>query len=87
MTKARAIVLHGFGGAEVMQLETLDLAAPAAGEVLVAQSGIGFNYIDVYQRSGVYPLPTPTGLGHEAAGTVAAIGPGVESVAIGDRVA
>ena len=87
MTKARAIVLNGFGGAEVMQLETLDLPAPGAGEVLVAQSAIGFNYIDVYQRSGVYPLPTPTGLGHEAAGTVEAIGPGVERVAVGDRVA
>lgn len=87
MTKARAVVLYGFGAADVMQLETLDLAAPGAGEVLVGQSAIGFNYIDVYQRSGVYPLPTPTGLGHEAAGTVEAIGPGVESVKVGDRVA
>ena len=87
MTKARAVVLHGFGTADVMRLETLDLAAPGAGEVLVGQSAIGFNYIDVYQRSGIYPLPTPTGLGHEAAGTVEAIGPGVESVKVGDRVA
>lgn len=87
MTNARAVVLHGFGAADVMQLETVELAAPAAGQVLVNHSAIGFNYIDVYQRSGVYPLPTPTGLGHEAAGTVAAVGPGVESVAVGDRVA
>jgi NADPH2:quinone reductase len=87
MTKARAVVLHGFGAADVMQLEPLDLAAPGAGEVLVGQSAIGFNYIDIYQRSGIYPLPTPTGLGHEAAGTVEAIGPGVESVKVGDRVA
>jgi NADPH2:quinone reductase len=87
MTKARTVVLHGFGAADVMQLETVELAAPAAGQVLVHQTAIGFNYIDVYQRSGVYPLPTPTGLGHEAAGTVAAIGPGVESVKVGDRVA
>jgi NADPH2:quinone reductase len=87
MTKARAVVLHGFGAANVMQLETLDLGSPGAGEVLVTQSAIGFNYIDVYQRSGVYPLPTPTGLGHEAAGTVEAVGPGVEGVKIGDRVA
>jgi NADPH:quinone reductase len=87
MTKARAVVLHGFGAAEVMQLETIDLAAPGPGQVLVEQSAIGFNYIDIYQRSGIYPLPTPTGLGHEAAGTVAAIGPGVDSVAVGDRVA
>jgi len=87
MTKARAVVLHGFGAADVMQLETRDLAAPGAGEVLIEQTAIGFNYIDVYQRSGVYPLPTPTGLGHEAAGRVAAVGPGVESVKVGDRVA
>jgi NADPH:quinone reductase len=87
MTKARAVVLHGFGGPEVMQLETHDLPAPGAGEVLVEQRAIGFNYIDVYQRSGVYPLPTPTGLGHEAAGVVAAVGPGVTAVKVGERVA
>lgn len=87
MAKARAVVLHGFGPADVMRIETLDLAAPGAGEVLVAQSAIGFNYIDVYQRSGIYPLPNPTGLGHEAAGTVAAVGAGVDSVKVGDRVA
>jgi NADPH2:quinone reductase len=87
MTQARAIILHGFGGPEVMQLETQELAAPGAGEALVDQRAIGFNYIDVYQRSGVYPLPTPTGLGHEAAGTVAAVGPDVDGIAVGDRVA
>jgi len=87
MTKARTVVLHGFGAPDVMQLETHDLAAPGAGEVLIEQTAIGFNYIDVYQRSGVYPLPTPTGLGHEAAGRVAAVGPGVDSVKLGDRVA
>jgi len=87
MTTARTIILHGFGGAEVMQLETRDLPAPGAGEVLIEQTAIGFNYIDVYQRSGLYPLPTPTGLGHEAAGSVAAIGPGVDGVKVGDRVA
>jgi len=87
MTKARAVVLHGFGPADVMQFETRDLAAPGPGEVLIEQTAIGFNYIDVYQRSGIYPLPTPTGLGHEAAGRVAAVGPGVDSVKLGDRVA
>lgn len=87
MTKARTVVLHGFGTADVMQLETIDLAAPSAGEVLIEQTAIGFNYIDIYQRSGIYPLPNPTGLGHEAAGRVAAVGPGVESAKVGDRVA
>ncbi|HLZ66755.1 MAG TPA: quinone oxidoreductase [Aliidongia sp.] len=87
MTKARAVVLHRFGGPEVMQIETTDLASPGAGEVQVDQRAIGFNYIDVYQRSGIYPLPSPTGLGHEAAGVVAAVGPAVEGVKVGDRVA
>ncbi len=87
MPKARAVVLHGFGGPEVMRLETTELVAPGAGEVLIEQTAIGFNYIDVYQRSGIYPLPTPTGLGHEAAGTVASVGPAVTSVKVGDRVA
>ena len=87
MTEARAVILHGFGGPEVMTLETVTLAAPAAGQVLIEQSAIGFNYIDVYQRSGIYPLPMPTGLGHEAAGRVAAVGPGVDGIVVGDRVA
>ncbi|HEV2677201.1 MAG TPA: quinone oxidoreductase [Aliidongia sp.] len=87
MTKARAVVLHRFGAPEVMQIETYDLAAPGVGEVLMSQSAVGFNYIDIYQRSGVYPLPTPTGLGHEAAGVVEAVGPGVDSIRPGDRVA
>jgi NADPH2:quinone reductase len=87
MTKARAVVLHGFGAPEVMQVETVDLPAPGPGEVLVEQRAIGFNYIDVYQRSGIYPLPLPTGLGHEAAGVAAAIGPDVEGIRVGDRVA
>lgn len=87
MTTARAIRLHSFGGPEVLQLETVDLPAPGAGEVEVRQTAIGFNYIDVYQRKGVYPLPSPTGLGHEAAGVVEAVGPGVTDLKVGDRVA
>jgi NADPH2:quinone reductase len=61
--QTQAIRLHAFGAPEVMQLETIALPDPAAGEVQLRQTAIGFNYIDVYQRSGKYPLPTPTGLG------------------------
>ena len=87
MAQARAVRLHGFGEPEVMGIETLELEAPGAGEVQIRQTAIGFNFIDVYQRRGIYPLPTPTGLGHEAAGVVEAVGPGVTTLKPGDRVA
>jgi NADPH2:quinone reductase len=87
MATARAVQLHGFGDPEVMAIETLDLPPPGPGQVQLRQTAIGFNFIDVYQRRGTYPLPTPTGLGHEAAGVVEAIGPGVIAVTPGDRVA
>ena len=86
MTTARAIRLTTFGEPEVMQLQDIDLPAPAAGEVQLRQTAIGFNYIDVYQRAGKYPLPSPTGLGHEAAGVVEAVGDGVRDLRVGDRV-
>jgi NADPH:quinone reductase len=85
-TQARSIQLTEFGAPEVMRLATLDLPAPAAGEVQLRQTAIGFNYIDIYQRAGKYPLPTPTGLGHEAAGVVEALGEGVTDLKVGDHV-
>lgn len=83
---ARAVRLSAFGGPEVLQLEAIDLPPPGDGEVRLRQTAVGFNYIDVYQRSGLYPLPLPTGLGHEAAGVVEAVGAGVAGLAPGDRV-
>lgn len=85
-TLANAISLEVFGGPEVMQLKAFELAAPGAGQVVMRQTAIGFNYIDVYQRKGTYPLPLPTGLGHEAIGVVEAVGSGVSNVKAGDRV-
>jgi NADPH:quinone reductase len=85
-TVARSIQLTEFGGPEVMRLVSLDIAAPGPGEVQLRQTAIGFNFIDVYQRGGKYPLPSPTGLGHEAAGVVEAVGTGVTDLHIGDRV-
>jgi len=70
-----------------MRLESVELPAPAAGEARVRHTAIGFNFIDVYQRRGTYPLPVGTGLGHEAAGVVEAMGEGVTDVTVGDRVA
>ena len=86
MTQARVIQLTEFGAPEVMRLQTIDLPPPAPGEVQLRQTAIGFNFIDVYQRAGKYPLPSPTGLGHEAAGVVEAVGSGVTDLAVGDHV-
>jgi len=86
MTPARTIRLSEFGAPEVMRLENIDLPDPGPGQVRLRQTAIGFNFIDVYQRAGKYPLPLPTGLGHEAAGVVEALGPGVTGLAMGDRV-
>lgn len=87
MRTARKVSITEFGNADKMKLETIELPAPAPGEVQLRQTAIGFNFIDVYQRKGVYPLPLPTGLGHEAAGIVEAVGDGVEQFRPGDRVA
>lgn len=69
-----------------MILEAVELGPPGDGEVQVAQSAIGLNYMDVYQRSGHYPLDLPSPLGLESAGRITAIGPGVTDFAVGDRV-
>jgi len=83
----KAIRIHKTGGPEVLTWEDVDVPAPKQGEALVRHTAIGLNYIDTYQRSGLYPLPMPTSLGGEGAGVVEAIGPGVTEVAVGDRVA
>jgi NADPH:quinone reductase len=87
MATAKAIRIREFGGPEKMALETVELPPPGTGEARIAQKAVGFNFIDVYQRRGVYPIPLPSGLGHEAAGIVEAVGAGVEGFAAGDRVA
>ena len=82
-----AVRFHRTGGPEVLQYEAVDLPPPAAGEVRVRNHAVGVNFIDIYHRSGLYPLPLPSGLGQEAAGVVEALGPGVTGIAVGDRVA
>ena len=86
MTKARVVSLDELGSADVIKVIDKELPPPAKGEVQIRQTAIGFNFIDVYQRSGVYPLEMPTGLGHEAAGVVEAVGEGVVDFKAGDRV-
>ena len=70
-----------------MQLVQVDVGKPKAGEVRVRQTAIGLNYIDTYHRSGLYPLPMPSGIGLEAAGVVEALGEGVKGLKVGDRIA
>jgi NADPH:quinone reductase len=82
-----AIRLHATGSADVLQYEPIALAPLAAGEVLVRHTAIGLNYIDVYDRSGLYPMALPAVLGREAAGVVEAVGPKVKGIRVGDRVA
>ena len=83
----KAIRLHQSGGPEALVLEDFDPGPPTVGEVTVRHTAIGLNFIDVYDRSGLYPMPLPGGLGREAAGTVAAVGRRVRGFRVGDRVA
>jgi NADPH:quinone reductase len=83
----RAIRFTRTGGPEVLTLEEIALPELKAGDALVRQRAIGVNFIDTYHRSGLYPLPLPSGLGSEAAGVVEQIGPGVTCVRVGERVA
>lgn len=83
----QAIRFHQTGGPDVLQWEAVELPPPAAGEARVRHHAIGLNYIDTYHRSGLYPVPLPSGIGQEAAGVVEAVGAGVTQVAVGDRVA
>jgi NADPH2:quinone reductase len=84
---AQAIRLHRTGGPEVLTLESVDVGKPGRGEARVRNTAIGVNFIDTYQRSGLYPLQFPSGLGTEAAGVVEAVGEGVDWLKPGDRVA
>jgi NADPH2:quinone reductase len=85
---SRAIRIHETGGPEVLRLEDVDVPAPGVGEVQLRHTAIGLNFIDVYDRSGLYPQKSlPAGLGREAAGVVTAVGKKVRGFRVGDRVA
>ena len=75
------------GGPEVLQLVDAPVGTPGAGQLRLRHGAIGLNFLDIYQRSGVYKVALPSGMGSEAAGVVTAVGPGVSGFAEGDRVA
>jgi NADPH2:quinone reductase len=82
-----AIRFHKAGGPEVLQWEEVKVADPGPGELRIAHKAVGLNYIDTYHRTGLYPVPLPSGIGLEAAGVVEAVGAGVTEFRKGDRVA
>jgi NADPH2:quinone reductase len=83
---AKAIRIHQIGGPEVLRLEDTEVGEPGPGQARVRHSHIAVNFIDIYFRTGQYPLPLPSGLGSDAVGVVEAVGPGVTEVKPGDRV-
>lgn len=82
-----AIQFHKTGGPEVLVWEEIQLGAPGPGEARIRQTAVGLNFVDIYNRTGLYPVPLPSGLGSEGAGVVEAVGPGVTDLKPGDRVA
>jgi NADPH2:quinone reductase len=87
VTQGRYIEIEEQGAPSVMQVKTVDFADPGEGEVLIHQKALGMNFLDVYHRSGAYPLEMPSGIGTEASGVVAKVGAGVTDFKEGDRVA
>jgi NADPH2:quinone reductase len=83
----QAVRIHQTGGPEVLRAETVPVPRPAPGQVVVRLEASGVNFIDVYKRTGLYPVPLPATLGEEGAGTVTALGEGVSGLREGDRVA
>ncbi len=83
----KAIRVHRYGGPEVMAVEDVPDPKPGEGQALVRMDAVGVNFIDIYQRMGLYPVPVPFTPGNEGAGTVEEIGSGVTEVSPGDRVA
>jgi len=84
---AKTIQIQQTGGPEVMKLVDLPVGNPGAGEVRIKHHACGLNFIDVYQRTGLYPFPLPLAMGNEAAGVIEAVGEGVTHLKVGDRAA
>lgn len=83
----KAIVMQRTGGPEVLELREVPAPEPGPGQIRVRQDAIGVNYIDIYHRTGLYPVELPLVVGQEGAGVVDALGPGTTGLGVGDRVA
>src|SRR5258706_12180917 len=82
----KAVRYHKQGGPEVLQVDEIEVPQPGPGQARVRHTAIGVNFVDTYQRSGLYPMQLPAVAGNEAAGVVEAVGPDVKDVKKGDRV-
>jgi NADPH2:quinone reductase len=85
MTKA--VIIEKNGGPEELKLVDVTVGQPGPGEIRIRHKAIGLNFIDVYQRMGLYPMPMPLSMGMEASGVVEAVGEGVTHLKVGDRAA
>ena len=83
----RIVKIEKTGGPEVLKFETIELGEPNPDEVLIEHKAIGLNFIDIYHRSGLYPLELPSGIGGEGSGIIKKIGSKVKDFSVGDRVA
>ena len=84
---SKAVRIHKTGGPDVLQLEDMDVGQPGPGEIRIRHHAVGLNFIDVYHRTGLYPLPLPSGIGAEGAGVIEAVGEDVTHLKAGDRAA
>jgi NADPH2:quinone reductase len=84
---SKAVRYHKTGGPEVLQLDDVEVGEPGQGQIRARHTAIGVNFIDTYQRSGLYPMQVPQIAGNEGAGVVEAVGPGVTDLKKGDRIA
>src|SRR5678816_2790091 len=84
---AKAVRYHKQGGPEVLQVDDVQVGDPAQGQVRIRHTAIGVNFVDTYQRSGLYPMQLPQTAGNEGAGVIDAVGPKVKDLKKGDRIA
>ena len=82
----KSIQINKFGGPEVLKIKDVEIAKPGSKEVLIKNLSIGLNFIDIYHRTGLYPIPLPSGIGLEACGIIEEIGSEVSLFKVGDRV-
>ena len=82
-----AIRFHKTGGPDVLVWEQVNVGKPGPGEARIRQTAVGLNFLDIYNRSGLYPVQLPSGLGSEGAGVIEELGEGVTDLKVGDRVA
>jgi NADPH2:quinone reductase len=84
---SKAVIIEKNGGPEELKIIDVSVGQPGAGEIRIRHKAVGLNFIDVYQRTGLYPFPMPLRMGMEASGVVEAVGEGVTHLKVGDRAA